>query len=200
MEINPMFSALLPIVFVVGLFVIIALIYKVSNKGLRETLQRQAAKRGGYVEEKFYHFFPRLVIPYVDKKVIVYSTPGGKNSPPYTHLKFKFSSSKNIRLTVYKEGLFSKFGKSLGMQDLIVDDPTFDESFIIQGKDEMQVRQLLSSEVKEKLLTLVSWNMNLSINRSSVRLCVPSVLKTDTDCELFIDAGLTVVRKIMQLC
>ncbi|MBU0469017.1 MAG: DUF3137 domain-containing protein [Candidatus Omnitrophica bacterium] len=199
MEINPIFPTLLPFVVFAAIPVVIVSLIKLGSQGMKKNFQRQAEKRGGYVEEKFYHFSPRLVIPYIDQKIIVYSTPGSRNSPPYTHLKYKFSSSRNINLTVYKEGLFSKLGKTLGMQDLIVDDPVFDETFIIKGKDEILVRQLLSLNVKEKLLTLVSLNVRLRINGGSVYLSVPSKLTIDTDLGLFIEAGLAVVQKVTQL-
>jgi len=172
---------------------------KLGSKKTREIFQRQAEKRGGYVEEKFYHFSPRLVIPYIDQKIIVYSTPGSRNSPPYTHLRYRFSSIRNINLTVYKEGFFSKLGKTFGMQDIIVDDPEFDEIFIIQGRDEILVRDILSLSVKEKLLILSRLNMRLKINRSIILLSVPSKLKIDNDLGQFIEAGVAVVQKVTQI-
>jgi len=49
-----------------------------------------------------------------------------------------------FRFTIYRKGFFSDLGKLLGMQDLEVGDPEFDEAFVIQGNDESRVRTLFA--------------------------------------------------------
>lgn len=196
---NAIAPVLVPLVIASVVFSIVLFSYKVTSGPMKENMQRQAQKRGGYIEHKFYQMFPKLVIPYGDREIFVYITPGGRNSPPYTHFLYKYSSGRNIKLTVYNEGALAKFGKALGMQDIVVNDPVFDESFIIKGKDETLVRQLLSSDIKQKLLGLVILNMTLKINNNKVHLSVPSAIKTDIDYESFINAGLAVVNKVSQL-
>jgi hypothetical protein len=65
---------------------------------------------------------------------------------PYVNLE-------GLRFTVYRKGLFSELGKLLGMQDIEVGDPEFDEAFIVKGTDESRVRELFSDpEVRSLML------------------------------------------------
>jgi hypothetical protein len=52
---------------------------------------------------------------------------------------------EGFRFTVYRKGFFSDLGKLLGMQDIEVGEPEFDEAFIIEGNDEERVRDLFAN-------------------------------------------------------
>jgi hypothetical protein len=62
----------------------------------------------------------------------------------YTRLRAPYVNPEGFRFTVYRQGLFSGLGKLLGMQDIEVGDPEFDEAFIVQGNDESKVRELFA--------------------------------------------------------
>src|SRR5215213_9199870 len=62
----------------------------------------------------------------------------------YTRLRAPYVNPEGFRFTIYRKGLFSGLGKLLGMQDIEVGDPEFDEAFIIQGNDESKVRELFA--------------------------------------------------------
>jgi hypothetical protein len=49
-----------------------------------------------------------------------------------------------FRFNIYRKSIFSGLGKWLGMQDITVGDPFFDDEFIVQGNDEAHVRRLLA--------------------------------------------------------
>jgi hypothetical protein len=62
--------------------------------------------------------------------------------------------------TIYRKGFFSALGKLLGMQDIEVGDPDFDEAFVIKGNDEGKVcglfanpkiRQMIQDQPKVRL-------------------------------------------------
>ena len=63
----------------------------------------------------------------------------------YTRMRAPYVNPEGFRFTIYRKSLFSDLGKLLGMQDIEVGDPEFDEAFIIKGNDEAKVRELFSN-------------------------------------------------------
>ena len=59
-------------------------------------------------------------------------------------MRAPYVNPEGFRFTVYRKGLFSELGKLLGMQDIEVGDPEFDEAFIVKGNDESKVRELFA--------------------------------------------------------
>ena len=49
-------------------------------------------------------------------------------------------------MTIYCESIISKIGKALGMKDIQIGNPLFDEAFVIKARDEMILRNFLSSK------------------------------------------------------
>jgi hypothetical protein len=62
----------------------------------------------------------------------------------YTRIRAPYVNPEGFRFTIYRKGFFSDLGKLLGMQDIEVGDPEFDETFIIKGNDEPRVVTLFS--------------------------------------------------------
>ena len=56
-----------------------------------------------------------------------------------------FSIPRDFAFKIYRQGTFSGLAKMLGMQDIEVGDPAFDEEFIIKSNDEGTVRELLAN-------------------------------------------------------
>ena len=70
-----------------------------------------------------------------------------------TRMRAPYVNPEGFRFTIYRKGLFSDLGKLLGMQDIEVGDPEFDEAFIVKGTDEFKVRELFADpEVRSLLL------------------------------------------------
>jgi len=69
----------------------------------------------------------------------------GENSTTYTRLRAPFLNPAGFRFEIHRKGPFSGLGKFLGMQDIEVGDPEFDEAFIIKSNDESTVRELLAN-------------------------------------------------------
>jgi hypothetical protein len=63
----------------------------------------------------------------------------------YTRMRAPYINPEGFRFTIYRKSLFSDLSKLMGMQDIEVGDPEFDEAFIINGNDEDRVRQLFSA-------------------------------------------------------
>ena len=69
-----------------------------------------------------------------------YTVSTGKSSVTYTRMRAPYINPEGFRFTIYRKNLFSDLGKFLGMQDIEVGYPEFDEAFIIKGNDESKVR------------------------------------------------------------
>ena len=69
----------------------------------------------------------------------------GESHVTYTRMRAPYINPEGFRFTIYRKNLFSELGKLLGMQDIEVGDPEFDEDFIIKGNDESKVRDLFAN-------------------------------------------------------
>lgn len=63
----------------------------------------------------------------------------------HTRMRAPYWNGDGFRFTVYRKGLFSELGKCLGMQDVQVGYPEFDQEFIIQGTDDTKLRQMFAN-------------------------------------------------------
>ena len=70
----------------------------------------------------------------------------------YTRMRAPYVNPEGFRFTVYRKGLFSELGKLLGMQDIEVGDPEFDEAFVVKGTDEFKVRDLFAAPEVRSLM------------------------------------------------
>ena len=80
-----------------------------------------------------------------------YST-GGKDSRLYTRITTSFNQPLPKGLQIYQETpVFSDIGKFFGGQDIQIQDPAFDDTFIIKGTPEEDVKRLLTPAVRAAL-------------------------------------------------
>jgi hypothetical protein len=73
-----------------------------------------------------------------------YTVHSGHSHITYTRMRAPYVNADGLRFTIYRKGIFSELGKLLGMQDIEVGDPEFDEAFIVKGNDEYRIRELLA--------------------------------------------------------
>ena len=70
-----------------------------------------------------------------------------------TRIRAPYVNPEGFRVTIYRKGFFSNLGKLLGMQDIEVGDPEFDEAFIIKGNDEGKVCGLFANpKIRQMIL------------------------------------------------
>lgn len=74
-----------------------------------------------------------------------YTVSNGKSSTTYTRMRAPYVNKDGFSFKVYRTGVFSGIGKLLGMKDIEVGFPEFDQNFIIQGNDEEKVKTLFSN-------------------------------------------------------
>ena len=59
-----------------------------------------------------------------------------------------------LGLRLFREGVLSGVTRFVGMQDITLGDPRFDERFVVQGKPEAAVRELLTEPVRDALVAI----------------------------------------------
>jgi hypothetical protein len=74
-----------------------------------------------------------------------YTVSTGHTHQIFTRMRAPFANPGGLRFTIYRKSIFSGLGKLLGMQDIEIGDPEFDDAFIIKGNDEFRVRDLFSN-------------------------------------------------------
>jgi hypothetical protein len=91
------------------------------------------------------------VVPWV-VTLDTYTVSDGHTSHTYTRIRAPYVNPDGFRFTIYRKSMFSELGKFLGMQDIEVGEPEFDEAFIIKGTDEWKVRELFGDKNLQALL------------------------------------------------
>ena len=80
----------------------------------------------------------------LDTYTETYSDGNTAHSTFYTRLRAPYVNKDGFRFTIYRKSVFSGLGKVLGMQDVEVGYPEFDEAFVIKGNDETKLRALFA--------------------------------------------------------
>ena len=70
----------------------------------------------------------------------------GKTNQTYTRLRAPYFNPEGFRFEIYRASIFSGLGKALGMQDIEVGHPRFDQDFVIKGNAAPRVRRLFDNE------------------------------------------------------
>ncbi|MEL6178318.1 MAG: hypothetical protein AAFS10_05160 [Myxococcota bacterium] len=145
---------LLTAVMVVTIFILVfaAIFFNASNKRKRWTEIAQALglthNEGpflgvGSIEGEYHGYWVRID---------TFTSGSGKNSKTYTRIQTFHNPPLGLGLNIYREGIFSGFGKMLGFQDIEVGDRQFDDRFTIKGQDEESVIKLLDADVRQQLM------------------------------------------------
>ena len=76
----------------------------------------------------------------------------GKTVVVFTRMRAPYVNADNFRFRIHRKGFFTALGKMLGMQDIEVGFPEFDEAFVIKGNDEAKLRALFVNEKIRRLM------------------------------------------------
>jgi hypothetical protein len=71
---------------------------------------------------------------------------------PHTRMRAPFPNPTGFRFSIHRASVFSYLGTLLGMQDIEVGHPEFDEDFIIKSNQESTVRSLCDSQRLRELV------------------------------------------------
>lgn len=121
---------------------------KVSKKEAWKKLSRKINAK--YIEGSLFKG-SRVEYKYNNWKIYLdtYTVSTGQTTITYTRMRAPFISTNDFYFKVHRKGIFSKFGKKLEMQDIIIGDDYFDENYIVKGNDEILIKKiLLSNEIR----------------------------------------------------
>ena len=120
---------------------------------------------GGKYSEGNWNKGPRIESRYESWTIYLdtHNVSNGKNSITYTRMRVCFKNPNQFELKITKEGVFSKIGKALGMQDILIGDDVFDENYVIKSNDEMNTVRLFHNSTLKELIGLQK-KMNLIIS------------------------------------
>ena len=76
----------------------------------------------------------------------------GKTNQTFTRLRAPYFNPEGFRFQVYRASIFSGLGKALGMQDIEVGHPRFDQDFVIKGNAPRRVRRLFDNKRIRRLI------------------------------------------------
>src|SRR5687768_17350738 len=62
-----------------------------------------------------------------------YTVPVGKAYVTFTRMRAPYANPDGFRFTIYRKSIFSGIATMLGMQDIRIGDPSFDDEFVIKG-------------------------------------------------------------------
>lgn len=82
-----------------------------------------------------------------------FSRGSGKSRSHYTRIVLAIQNPAGVALELYQEGIFSRMGKALGMQEIQTGDEELDRRFMIKGEPQTTVVGLLTSiGLRQKLM------------------------------------------------
>ncbi len=90
----------------------------------------------------------------LDTYTVSHSDGHTTNSTTYTRMRAPYVNKDGFRFTIYRKSIFSGLGKLLGMQDVEVGFPDFDEAFVIKGNDEGKLRALFANPRIRQLIEM----------------------------------------------
>lgn len=145
-----------------------------QSKNLKEAFGQLARAMHGTMNDGGWFNRPSVHFPHAGSWVTVdiYST-GGKHPTYYTQVNFDWPHA-GFRCEVYPEGFFNRIGKFLGMQDIEIGSPGFDEQYIITGDDVASLRGVLNAKVQSTIRQLqqLSGNNHIYVGFNGGKLLV----------------------------
>lgn len=121
----------------------------------KEIWQQFADEIGGeYIDEGFWKV--KKVVAKFENWTVTLDTFTRTNenaSIPYTRMRVHYKTKDEFKFKIYRKGLFSNIGKALGMEDIEIGYPDFDEAFIIKGNDESKIIELFSNDKIRELIS-----------------------------------------------
>ena len=128
-----------------GAIVAVAIAFSAAQaKALNHTYMELARHHGGTSEPGGWFTRPSATFTHSGNrvKVDIFST-GGKHPTYYTQVHI-YCHLLPRRFEVYPERVLARVGKLLGMQDIEIGVPDFDDNFVIKGTDEAEIKEMLT--------------------------------------------------------
>ena len=198
-------DAIGPGLFIVGLIAAVAVIVVVllinngANQKRNQEFAELARRYGCTLERAGLVGLPKLRLQHNGRTVLLsYLAQGDEGQNYKTSLSISWPDRK-LRCEIFPESPVSALRKLIGMQDIQIGSPWFDDTFIITGNDQEAIKALLTPEVQSrigqlyKLKTGQTWLPHVYFHISGGWLTVTkfgfltSVEQVDPFMELFLD-------------
>lgn len=88
-------------------------------------------------------------------RVFTETRGSGKNKQTFTVAAGMIVPGFDLGLAIYKHGFFSSVGEWMGMKDIPIGDPGFDQAFVVKGDEPHRVQALLRSDALRQSLAHV---------------------------------------------
>jgi hypothetical protein len=79
-------------------------------------------------------------------------TPVHPGGPETVRMRAPYENKDGFRFAISRKHFLTGVGKFLGMQDIEIGDPAFDDEFVIKGNDEVKVRALFADPRLRQLI------------------------------------------------
>ena len=163
------------VVFFVLPFLIVIPVVRMQNRKYESLFDTQKTKRNGKIT-KTLGIVSQLEYPLQGQSVKVRISRGGKNSPPTTSMTMPLNTMQKFTIYVGPEFVLSRWAKKLGMQDIQVMNPTFDDAFLVRSNNEAIIRQILDHETQKAFLTLKDLSPSLTNYNHKLIVCLSPVI------------------------
>jgi hypothetical protein len=190
----PSYDSILPFI-VVGVLVIAVIILYFQRKQQQEILQYQAEKRNGHIESSNFLTPIRLVLPFGDQFLYIYTVPGGKNRPSKTIAELTGSTTLFPQIKIGRNTLFQKALETFGKERFPSGNEEFDQTFVVHTDDDVSARRILTFEIQKNLMDMASKSPSVEIEPQSFKLVILRTLKDSEGYDLFIDTALAILNK-----
>lgn len=167
-----------------------------------EIWQKFADETGGHLTIEPRWQTPKLVIDFAHWQLTfdIYITEGVHGNT-LTRVRVPFINQRKFYFSLYHQDIFSEIGKLLGMQDIEIDYPEFDNSFVIKSNDKTTIKALL---VRREICQLLLANPDLCFEiRDDEGYRGPTFPPTIDELYLYaveVVADITRLRTFFQLC
>lgn len=94
----------------------------------------------------------------------------GKNSKTVTEYNVRYRKPINFKFSLTKQNFLHAFGKMFGMQDIEVGDKSFDDSVIVQGDNDSQIRDFLTAPRRKHIKLALSSFKEIKISHTGVEV------------------------------
>jgi hypothetical protein len=161
-EVAALFGVLFWVVLIVVIIVAVAM-GQARAHGTAEAYSQLARHYGGTCDPGGLFGRPKAQFVHAGAWVVVdVYTTGGENTTYYTQVHFS-GQQPTVRCEVYPERAWSRVGKLIGMEDVEIGSPAFDQQYIIKGDSRAALRNLLSPGVQQQIERLRHFLGNGSI-------------------------------------
>jgi len=124
---------------------------------------------------------------------------GSKDEGQITGYCVQFENPEEIVMHLYKESLYSKIGRRLSVQeqDIKVNDPEFDQKFVIKGNRPLSLQAILDPSIRNKIMNTKDFHILIDEKQPNVAHYWENGFVTNTErLRSVLDLMIDIVEKI----